>query len=238
MLAGDLARSLGEPSLVKKLNGLKGRHQLPIPSLAMVDLCIHPSLIGRSELAQTAIRQVRRGLETAAAIGAGVLLLPFFGKNLIETEPELNNAAEALAQLAEPAEQAGVILGVESTLNVHQQLFLLGQTGHSPNVRIYFDTGNSLARKYDVATQIRDLGLGTICQVHFKDVRIAEGAHPAHDVALGTGSVDFRAVVGALRACRYDGWIVLETPPGADPLAATRANIAFAREALAAGESA
>ena len=85
-----------------------------------------------------------------------------------------------------------------------------------------------------MATAIRDLGREAIGQIHFRDVRISEGQPPDYNLALGEGNVDFRAVVQALRAIGYDGWIILETPPGADPLASASANLAFARDALKA----
>lgn len=237
VIGDELARKLGRDGFAEELRGLSQRFALEIPSLALNVLCAQPSLIVRAELAEWAVQTVARGLRTAAAVGASALLLPFFGRNMIETDDEINFAGDALADLAEAAEQVGVVLGVESTLNVHQQLLLLGATGHSPYVRIYFDTGNALARKYDAASAIRDLGQGAICQVHFKDVRVVEGNPPDFDVALGQGSVDFRAVAHALRAVRYDGYVVLETPGGTDPAATTGANIRFARELLAAPES-
>lgn len=232
----ELMRRLSrDDEVISQLRTLKARHKLEIPSLGLVSLCSQPSLISRPELIEPGLQTVRRGLEVASALGAGVLLLPFFGKNLIETEAEFNFAVEAIAQLAEPAEEANVILGIESTLNASQQLLLLASTGHSPFVRVYFDTGNVLARKYDVVTLIRELGCGNICQVHLKDVRLADGARPDFEVALGQGSVDFRAVLHALRACRYEGYLVLETPPLADPLESAKANMKFARELVAGG---
>jgi len=235
VVQNDLARRLGREELAKQLNALRRQHKLEIPSLAMVNLCSQPSLIARPELTEAAVQSALRGLKTAAAVEASVLLLPFFGRNLIETETEFGHATDTIARLSEHAEQAAITLGIECTLNASQQLLLLASAGRSPYVRVYFDIGNTLARKYDVATFIRDLGHDSICQVHFKDVRIAEGAPPDYEVTLGQGSVDFRAVLHALRAVRYDGYIVLETPPGPDAPATTRANVQFIRDLLAAG---
>lgn len=217
------------------VSAMVGDTGLAVPSLNLACLCGAPSLIGSSDVVESSLGLVRSAISAARAIGARVVVVPFFGKNAIEVERELGKAADALARLAEPAEEAGVILGVESTLNSNQQLFLLDHLGHTGNVRIYFDTGDSLAHKFDVATGIRDLGGERIVQVHLKDVRIAEGAPPDFDVALGQGDVDFRAVAQALAAVRFDGWGILETPPGADPLAGARANLKFARETFVSG---
>ena len=152
--------------------------------------------------------------------------------NIIELEEELTNAADALLPMVELAEQAGVVIGVESTLNFDQQQFLLNYLGGSGDVKIYLDTGNSLARKRDLAMGIRDLGRDAIAQIHFKDVSITEGQRPNFDVALGEGDVDFQAVTRALRAVGYDRWVIMETTPGDDPLEAGRKNIEFARSVL------
>jgi sugar phosphate isomerase/epimerase len=209
---------------------------LAVPSLNLACLCGAPSLIGSPDVIESSLELITSAILAAKAVGAPVVLVPFFGKNTIEVEKELNKAADALTRLIEPAEEAGVILGVESTLNFDRQLFLLDHLGHTANVRVYFDTGDALAHKFDVATGIRDLGGQRIVQVHLKDVRIVEGAPPDFDVALGEGNVDFRAVAQALAAIRFDGWGILETPPGDDALSSAKANLKYAREILAAAK--
>ena len=47
---------------------------------------------------------------------------------------------------------------------------------------------------------------------------------------LGDGRVDFDSVDAAIREIGYDGWIVLETPTGDDPMAANAQNLAFIRK--------
>jgi sugar phosphate isomerase/epimerase len=205
---------------------------LAVPSLNLTCLCGAASLIGSPDMIESSLELIASAISAAKAIGSPVVLVPFFGKNTIEVERELNRAAEALTRLVEPAEEAGVILGVESTLNFDQQLFLLDHLGHTANVRVCFDTGDALAHKFDAATGIRDLG-ERIVQVHLKDVRIVEGAPPDFDLALGEGNVDFRAVAQALAAIRFDGWVILETPPGSDSLASATGNLKYAREVLA-----
>ncbi|MFW6065333.1 MAG: sugar phosphate isomerase/epimerase family protein [Planctomycetota bacterium] len=142
-----------------------------------------------------------------------------------------DKAAEALSELIAPAEQAGVTLGVESSLNADQLGYLLDSLTSSPNVKVYYDTANALARKLDPVTFIRDLGPDRIAQVHFKDVRVVSGQPPDFDIPLGEGDVDFRAVVQSLRAVGYDGWIVIEAG-GGGPVAAAEKNIAFTRKVL------
>jgi len=226
------SRLLGDNNLIKQIKTLANRHKLAVPSVNLSNLRERPSLIGTQQVIQASQEVIERGIQTASAVGAGVLVIPFFGKNLIETEDELNRAAKTLAELTEQAEQSQVTLGIESTLNCNQMTFMLDFLGHSPNVKIYYNTGNALARKFDPATLIRDLGRDSICQVHLKDVRIGESLPPNFDVPLGQGSVDFRTVAHALRAIGYDGWLALETPPGDSPLDTAKQNLNFAREIM------
>jgi sugar phosphate isomerase/epimerase len=216
----------------RMVSALARKSGLAVPSLNLSCLCNAPSLIGTGEIIDSGVEFVTAAISAAQAMGAPVVLLPFFGKNTIEVERELQKAGDALGRLVEPAEQAGVILGVESTLNFDQQRFLLDHLGHSDSVRICLDTGDALAHKFDAPTGIRELGGDHIVEVHLKDVRVSEGAPPDFNVALGEGNVDFQAVAQALNAVGFDRWVILETPPGLDPLAAAKANLQYARETL------
>jgi len=216
------------------LKSLSAKHALPIAALNLAVLCNSPALVESGEAASRSQQLVRDALTVAAAAGAELVLLPFLGRNAIETQDRLDRAAESLAELADAAEEAGVVLGIETTLNLDQQQFLLDHLGGSAFAKICYNTGEALARKLDAATGIRDLGGKQISHVHLKDVRLAEGQPPDFDIHLGEGNVDFRAVVQALRAVAFGGWVIVETPPGKNPAASARKNIQFATELLAA----
>ncbi len=216
----------------ERLTTLSQKHHVALAGLNLAFLCHRPSLVTAGRRAIRSQQTIRDALTVASAAQAGVVLVPFFGHNAIETQDHLNRAAAALADLVEGAEEAGVVLGIESTLNFDQQQFLLDFLGNSPFAKVYYDTGDALARKLDAPTGIRDLGKERIAQVHLKDVRIAEGQPPDFAVALGEGNVDFRAVAQALRAVGFDGWVILETPPGNDPAASAQKNITFTRQLL------
>jgi sugar phosphate isomerase/epimerase len=216
----------------QRLTALAKQHHVALAGLNLALLCDHPSLVTPGRRTARSQQIVHDALTVASAAQAGVVLIPFFGHNAIETQDHLNRAAAALADLVDGAEEAGVVLGIESTLNFDQQQFLLDHLGNSPFAKVYYDTGDALARKLDAPTGIRELGRERIVQVHLKDVRIAEGRPPDFAVALGEGNMDFRAVAQALRAVGFDGWVILETPPGNDPAESARRNISFARQLL------
>ena len=207
---------------------------MAIASLRLDCLCAQPSLIGRPEVIESGQELVLRALGCATEAGAEMITVPFFGKNAIEIEEELNHASEALLELVDHAEEAGVILAVESTLAFHQDEFLLSYLGNTGDVKISCNTGVALSRKLDLPTGIRQLSASAIAQVRFKDVRINEGAPPDFDVPLGEGNVDFGATAQALRAVGYDGWVIVEPPagPDAETVPAARAAVDFARTVL------
>lgn len=203
---------------------------LTIAGICLGTLCHKHAFIDAPEAIPAAKELVAAACAVAKDAGAPTVLIPFFGENAIELEAELERAIEFLGDVLETAEQAEVVLGVESLMNFNQCRYLLGQF-NSPSLAIYQDTGNALARKLDLPTGLRDLGKENLAGIHFKDVKMS--APPKYDVALGEGDVQFRAVLSSLRAIGYDGWIVLETPPGSDPLASAKANVKFTKDLLA-----
>jgi L-ribulose-5-phosphate 3-epimerase len=90
----------------------------------------------------------------------------------------------------------------------------------SPAVQVYYDFGNGLSLGGDPVAEIEALGR-RIVQVHAKDPR---GEY------MGEGRVDMAAVKKALDGIGYDSYLVLETPPTDDPVAAAARNLKFLRE--------
>ena len=134
------------------------------------------------------------------ALQTKVLLLPFFGKWALETAQEKEYTADALKELAPEAAKAGVVLGLENTISAEDNVRIM-ERAHSPNVLVYYDVGNSTNKGFDAVKEIRWLGKDRICQIHLKD-------NPAY---LGEGSIDFPAVVQAIRDIGFTGYCNLET---------------------------
>ncbi len=161
-------------------------------------------------------------IDTAADLGARVILIPFFGDSELHTAEDRERVVRGMAAVAPRAEQAGVRLGMENTLGAGQDLQMLAAIG-SPAVGVYFDVSNAMWWHHDSPEEIRRLG-AAIVQIHFKDGR---GGHS--NAMLGEGHVDFPACVAAMRAIGYEGWVVLESAAPRDPVADARANLTFAR---------
>ena len=209
--------------------------------MAVVSLCLdcfraEPALIGRREIVDNAQQVLLRALGTASEAGVEMVTVPFFGKNVIELESELTRAADALLDMVDHAEEAGVVIAVESTLASHQVQFLLDHLGNSGDVRVCCNTGVALSRKFDVVTGIRQLSADAIAFVRLQDVRMTEGVPPDFDVPLGEGDVDFSTVVQAIRAVGFDGWVVVDPPKTAEGVGkasrTAKETVRFARDIL------
>jgi sugar phosphate isomerase/epimerase len=165
-----------------------------------------------------AMLQIRRGIRICQAVGARVLLVPFFFKADIIGEAGLERLMRNLRVLAYDAEQAGVVLGVESTLSAADNCRVV-DTVASPAVGIYWDMANGMAVGYDPVADVRAMGQ-RIVQVHGKEFAHDGGAvgtreQPRFDrlnaVPLGQGDVPVAAIMQTLREVGYSGHVVLET---------------------------
>jgi len=207
-----MAAALKNPEHAGQLKRLAGESGVAVASLCLSFLRDEPALIGRPETIERNVELVIRALGCAAEAGADMVVLPFFGKNVIEVEDELARATGALLDLVEHAEEAGVVLAIESTLPFHQQEYLLTQLGKTGDVKVCCNTAVATARKLDAPTGLRKLGADALAMVRFNDVKLIEGAAADYAVGFGTGNVDFGAAVQALRAIGYDGWAIIQPP--------------------------
>ena len=161
---------------------------------------------------------VEQAIEATAALGAKVILLPFFGKQAITERAEQQATAERLKVLAPRAEKAGVILGLENTISAEDNAWILDQV-KSPAVSVYYDSGNSFP-KFDIYKEVAWLGKDRICQIHLKD----GGA------LLGQGKIDHPRLLEAILKTGYSGWLMLETSVRGSVQEAFSANAAYIRK--------
>ena len=144
-------------------------------------------------------RWLREGIGVAKAMNVRIILVPFFGKGELRNDPPgIEAVVGALRRLAPLAEQGDVVLALESYLSAADNLTILERVG-SPAVKVYYDVGNSQAAGYDILREIRLLG-DRIVEIHAKDTKNL----------YGKGSMDFRAVRGAMEDIGYKGWLVIE----------------------------
>jgi sugar phosphate isomerase/epimerase len=153
--------------------------------------------------------------------GVNVVLLAFFGKgDLAGDQAGTEEVIRRLKIVAPRAEQAGVVLGLESQLSAEDTLRIMDRVG-SPAVKMYYDVCNSTDRGYDICKEIRFLGKERICEFHMKE----------NGCLLGKGPVHFEQVRDAIHDIGYTGWMQIESalPPNADLVASYTANLKFLR---------
>ena len=171
---------------------------------------------------QTAKDIVKKHLEVAKTLGCEtILVVPGSvhaefaapGK-VVDYEDAYNRALEALCELKSEAEKLQVSIGIENVWNqfltspIEMREFI--DKIDSPFVGSYFDVGNVLFNGHP-EHWIKALG-SRIKKVHFKDYRVAAGGLHGF-VDLLAGDVNYPAVMEALKAIGYDGWVSAEMIP-------------------------
>jgi L-ribulose-5-phosphate 3-epimerase len=172
---------------------------------------------------------LEQSIDAAKDLGAGVILVAFFGKGNLLQDGQLKQAAldvavQRLKGAAPRARDAGITLAIENTLSARQNADILDRIAQ-PSVRVYYDVGNSTRNGYDVPAEIRFLKDRIAC-VHFKD----------GSSYLGEGQIAFDPIAAAIQSIGYQGWIVMETAnPSKDGVADAKRNAAFIRKLFGIG---
>lgn len=207
-----------DPEIIERYRAAAAQHKLTLASTCLDAL--HNNFLKSDPLAPKLLADAIR---ITAALGARAILLPSFGKAAPALPEEQERVAALLREHAPAATKAGITLCLENDLSAESNARMVELSG-SPAVKVYYDTGNSFNRGYDILKEIRWLGRERIGQVHFKDGKSY----------LGEGKIDFPAVAQALNDIAYQGFIVLETPsPSGDIEADMRRNLSFVRRLFA-----
>lgn len=99
------------------------------------------------------------------------------------------------------AEQAGVVIGIETALSAKEEVQLLKEI-NSPGIKIYFNFSNPLKEGRDLITELKILGKDRICMIH---------ASNKDSVWLQNDpQIDMYKVKKALDEMGYTGWLVIE----------------------------
>ena len=175
---------------------------------------------------EAAAEDVRAAIGWASAVGAGVVLVPFFLRGEIVDDDGFDRCAEELAALCPRAAEHGVTLCFEGLLAA-REIRRLGERVGSHGFGAYVDLANPLRRALDTPTEIRSLR-ELVTRVHVKDILATPG-----DVHPGLGRVDFTECARALEEIGYDVWLTLETPTSPSPLVAR--DLSYARAAFGLG---
>jgi len=140
-------------------------------------------------------------------MGSKIGFMPLMTKDGTMAEPEhadvRKRTIDILKKVAPQAEQAGVVMGVESNLNADGYRRFLDDVD-SPAVKVFYNPGVGLENKFDVYQDIRDLGKDRICALHLE-----QGSVPPENFEhlLGEGKIDFPKLKAALMEIGWGGWM-------------------------------
>jgi L-ribulose-5-phosphate 3-epimerase len=205
------------PEVIARYLSLSKQYNIPIDGTCVDRL--HDNGLKNDKLAS---KWVLDSVRLTKALNAKVLLLPFFGPRALQSKDEMDHVGDVLRDLAPEAEKAGVVLGLEDTISAEDNVRIMDRS-RSASVSVYYDVGNSTKAGFDVVKEIRWLGKDRICQFHLKD-------NPHY---LGEGSIQFPAVIRAIRDIGFSGFANLETDAHSNQLEADmRRNLTYMRKVI------
>lgn len=163
--------------------------------------------------------RLERAIYDAAWLRVPGILWPMFDLSNLTDPAAVERFLQDVAVCSRRAQAAGVVIAWENALNAADTRILLAQVD-SHAFQCYFDFANAAKRGADPVAEMRELE-GLIYQVHAKNTQKRH---------LDAPGVDLAACLGELKRQEYAGWIVLETPPGDDPLESVRHNLRVLRD--------
>jgi len=179
----------------------------------------HPSFIEpEPHYRQVRIDHTKRALDLCAELGAPHITTEPGGP-LAQGQPRqeaIDLFVEVLKPLAQHTHDRGVLLLIEPEpdllLETTDQYLEVAERLNAPSIGLNFDVGHAFCVREDLARAISKLA-PHIRHYHFEDIA-ATRVH--HHMVPGTGAIDFAAVLAAIRATGYDGWLTVELYPFLD----------------------
>lgn len=114
---------------------------------------------------------------------------------------EIQFAQNAYETVLAQAEEAGVVIGIETALDAAGDVRILEDVS-SPAIRIYFNFASALKNGRDLCKELRVLGKDHICQIHSTDTN---GVWLENNTRL-----DMPEVEQTLDDMDWSGWLVIE----------------------------
>ena len=120
----------------------------------------------------------------------------------------------------------GALLAAETGEDSPADLARLLEVLEPVAIGVDFDPGSLVVGGYSPQEAVEALG-PSILHVHLTDAQATRGR--GRLVPVGEGSVDLPALLGALEARDYRGWLTIRVPEAANPLAAVSQAIGYMR---------
>ena len=147
-------------------------------------------------------RMIGDCIATMKEMHVHIAFLPLGVNADLGKHPELRDSVVRRLKIAgKMAAEAGVVIGIETTLSAKDELQLLREIG-SPGIKSYFNFANALDAKRDLYQELQTLGAKNICQIHCTNT---DGVWLQNDTAI-----DMHKVKATLDAMGWNGWLVVE----------------------------
>ena len=151
---------------------------------------------------------VRDTINTMVIMRVKNAFLPLGVKGDLVKYPALYPAiVERLKMAGAMAEAAGVVIGIETTLDATAEVELL-EVVDSPAIKCYLNFSNALQNDRDLLQEIKILGRNRICQIHCTD---EDGVWLENDKRINMPEVK-----EVLDEIGWRGWLVIERSRNAD----------------------
>jgi L-ribulose-5-phosphate 3-epimerase len=152
-----------------------------------------------------AVESLQLTVRAAEMLGSSVILAAFFNQSApdMSREDSYGPVVANLKQAAPGAADAGVVIGLETSLSPADNAKLVDLVGH-PAVRVYYDVYNmaTFGHGSEAVPGVKLLGKDRICAVHVKNGdRLIEEPGP----------IDWAAAFAAFNEIGYEGWFTYET---------------------------
>lgn len=188
---------LGDPAIRRQFLDEAARYHLGFASLAM------SGFYAQSFATRDGVdRMVRDCIDTMVAMRIRVAFLPLGVQGDLVQHPGLRPAIVARLRAAgDQAEKAGVIIGIETSLDAAAEAALLDEIA-SPAIKSYFNFANAWQHHRGILHEFRTLGADRIVQIHCTNT---DGHWLQNDP-----QVDLPAIRRTLDEMGWSGWLVVE----------------------------
>ncbi len=170
---------------------------LEIFSLAMTGYYAQ-SFCGRAEYKKS----IEDCIATMKLMNVKTAFLPLGVQCDLRKNPEVKDSVVARLKVAgKMAQDAGVVIGIETALTATEEVTLLKEIG-SKNIQIYFNFSNPLKEGRDLIKELQILGKERICMIHCTN---RDSVWLQNDP-----QIDMKKVKHALDKMQWSGWLVIE----------------------------
>jgi len=176
-----------------------------------------------AERSRTLLKDVIRA---AAGIGAGCVVLPMVEGASLKSADARARTRDALKDVLALSTSLGVRVGVETDIPAKDLLPWL-ESFDQNRPEVCYDLGNAASSGFPIEREIAMLARWVV-EVHVKDRPLG-----GPNVPLGTGAVNFKSSLAALKRSGYSGLLVFETVRGEDYLTDARRNLSYLEGVLA-----